>query len=177
VQATHRLTAMPVPINQTIRGAVSDATSRYAVHLNWNGSRVEGRLGGWWFPEKISLERSPHGLIGQVNSRSVHLTVNVTLNDAQLELLIAGHGDTQTIALELSGANAGMWRGHDGQRTPVHLEQSANEYTVMAGQQRVTLSASSSPAWVILSAALVSLAAQRAVSQALLESLRAMREQ
>lgn len=177
MQATQRFSAMPVPIVQTIRGEVSDATSRYAVNLNWNGSRIEGRLGGWWFAEKLLLERSPHGLIGYVNSRSIHLTINVTLNGTRLELLIASRGCTETMALELSEAATGVWHSSQGLEAPIHLEQTVSGYVIQTPEQRVNLSAPSSLDWVVISAGLVSLAAQRAVSNALLESLKDLREQ
>ena len=177
MQATQTFSSPPFPIAQTMRGQVSDATSRYGIHLNWNGSRIEGRLGGWWFAEKISLERSPHGLIGYVTSRSIHLTVNVTLTEARLELLIASRGCTETMNLGLSDGSTGIWHGCRGQPTSIQLEQTAAGFTLLAAEQRVTLNSSSSPDWVAVSAALVSLAAQRAVSSAMLESLRAMREQ
>ena len=177
MQATQTFFTPPTQIAQTIRGEVSDATSRYGIHLNWSGSRIEGRLGGWWFPEQLSLERSPRGLIGYVTSRSIHLTVNVTLADARLELLIASRGFTETINLELSDAPSGVWFEPSGQRTSIQFEQTATGWTLLAANRRVTLSAASSPDWVAVSAALVSLAAQRAVSSAMLESLRAMREQ
>lgn len=175
MQATQTFITMPLPSVQIIRGEVSDATSRYGIHLNWNGSSMEGRLGGWWFAEKISLERSPHGLIGYVTSRSVHLTVNVTLVDARLELLIASRGCTETMNLELSDGSTGIWHGCSGQPTPIQLVQTAAGVKVLAAERRVTLDSPSD--WVAVSAALVSLAAQRAVSSAMLESLRAMREQ
>ena len=176
MQATQKFSAMPVPIIQTIRGEVSDATSRYAVNLNWNGSRIEGQLGGWWFPEKVLLERSPHGLIGYVNSRSVHLTINVTLHETRLELLIASRGHTETMALEL-GNSTGVWRSSRGLEAPIDLEQTLSGYVIQAAEQRVTVKAPSSLDWVVISAGLVSFAAQRAVSNALLESLKELREQ
>ena len=176
MQATQRFQTMPVPIAQTIRGEVSDPTSRYAVNLDWNGSRINGRLGGWWFAEKISLERSPHGLIGFVTSRSVHLTVNVRLVGARLELLIASRGETQQIEIVMSDRSTGIWRVQGCQPTPIHLEQTASGHVIHAGERRVSLNAPSSPAWVVVSAGLVSLAAHQAVSTALLESLKELRE-
>ena len=176
MQATQRFQTMLVPIAQTIRGEVSDPTSHYAVKLDWNGSRVEGRLGGWWFAEKISLERSPHGLIGYVTSRSVHLTVNVRLIGARLELLIASRGETQQIEIVMSDCSTGIWRGADGLHTPIHLERTATGNVIQVAERRVTLSAPSSPDWVVVSAGLIGLAAQRAVSTALLESLKELRE-
>lgn len=177
MQVTQRFHAISAPTLETIRGEVSDGISRYGVQLNWNGARLEGRLGGWWFPEKTSLERSPHGLIGYVASRSVHLTINVALLNHRLELLIACHGCTEVLQLGLSDGSIGIWHGRDGEQTPIYFEQTATGCTVRADQRRVTLIAPSSPDWVVASAGLVSLAAQRAVSVAMLESLRALREQ
>ena len=177
MQATQTLDAVPIPIAQPIRGQVSDATSRYAVDLEWNGASLQGRLGGWWFAEKIRLERSPRGLIGYVSSRSVHLTVHVAYTaEARLELLIGGHGQTQTIELGLSDDPKGYWRDHRGEVTPIDCERTDDGYVISVADRRVSLRADLTPDWVAISAGLVSLAAQRAVSSAMLESLGELRE-
>ena len=177
MQATQTNNATPIQIAQQIRGDVTDAQSNLQIDLRWNGARLEGRLGGWWFPERIDLERSPRGLIGTVSSRAVLLSVNVTLTGARLELLIGVRGFTHTVQLGLSDAPTGIWHGRDGLQTPIQFAQTASGWNAIVGQQRVNLNATASPDWVALSAATLSLVAQGEIAQAMLESLKALREQ
>jgi hypothetical protein len=81
----------PITLSPTrIKGAIHDPLARYDLALRWDGTLLEGRLGGWWFAETLRLERRGYNLLGTVLSNAVRLAVSAHFNATQLEVRFSG---------------------------------------------------------------------------------------
>jgi hypothetical protein len=157
------------PSTQVLRGHVADRFERRALRVSWNGARLEGRIGGWWFPQTFALERSQSGLIG----RSGALAINITHGNGLLEVLVGGAGYSERVTLELATMTGWLERGET--REPVRV-QNHDASSVTVGTHSASLEPTDAPGWIALSAVLVAVITERELSRTLLESLRDLRD-
>lgn len=171
------LGSAPLSLQPTrIKGAIQDPLARYDLALRWDGTYLEGRLGGWWFAETLRLERRGYGLLGTILSNAVRLAVSAHFNATQLEVRFSGSRFVERAVVYL-GEETYTGKVYFAEKpTPIALRLDQDNLTGTIGDLPVKLSAPSAPDWILLTAALAAYAAQKEVSKALLESLDSMGE-
>ena len=169
----------PIPLapprpNERITGEVRDALNRYGVHLQWDGHKLEGRLGGWLLGERVRLEFDGQELLGTVWSGLVRLTVRARFvpsdaNTGTLEVRLIGSSYINTVTLEVQNPRA----AGDHMHFDLTDRGLTGSSTTATGTQHIQLHAHL-PKPVLVALAVVVDAVNREASKVALENLRSM---
>ena len=199
---THETNLKPTPVKalgqRRLKGVLNGSGMRYAVNLNWDGTRLSGRFGGWLLGESVQLERTGDDLLGTVSSGpvssgTIRLAVHARFtpdehdpHTGRLELRLTGLRQISTATMTIhtdcvTGTTHADGDTDDG-RSEIKLKLRTNglEGQIGVDGQHVRLERGNTPDdtpnFVLVTAALLVDAVTREVSRALLESLDRMRE-
>lgn len=192
---THaHLTRIPTLEKRRLRGTLTGSGLRYGVNLEWDGTRLTGRLGGVLLGENVQLERVGDALLGTVSSgpvssSPVRLAVHARFtpdehdaNTGRLELRLCGLGyiNTAAVTIHADCVTGTVHAGDEALEASFALNPARLEGRVADGAgntvQHVQIERAGVPNFALVTAALMVDAVSREVSRLVLESLDHLRE-
>jgi hypothetical protein len=160
----------------TLRGSVRNAHLRYGFQLRWDGTTLEGRLGGRFIGEHLRLRGSATELLGIVTGGIGNLAVRAVVSAEKLHLrVITGSGEVSAETALGSGTGVLHDRGSSGafvigqRAAQLNLTLSDTESVQLEGAEKA-------PDWIRLTSVLLAVIVTREINRAQLESLRDMGE-